>query len=220
MAEVYWMNGFEIPLVKTDDLTKTVQDWLAGVYVRPNWVEQIEIITDGNPQTLLAELQNSTLPLGFVYATDNMDEHFFLQQILRRMRMDETECQLILNLSEEKLYGALIMSHRQVGRSNLLPKLILAEQMVVLQPQILLTRMVDFPHQSEEGIYLCSPKDAHLTELSENEIEGVQFVSLNQPNLLGCLMEINASETLKNKPGFLLTCETNQPALITSVQGC
>jgi hypothetical protein len=145
---------------------------------------------------------------------------FTALQILRRMRMDESESQLLVYQVGKTCYGALFISHRQVGKYNLLPRLVLAEQMAVLQPDQLQKRLSDLPEEFEQDVYLTAVDDEYLSGLNIDDVEMVSKVSIGKESLLSCLMDINRQAELKGQLGLLVSQAKNQPLLVTSVQGC
>ena len=220
MAEVYWINGFEKELADGQSLAGMVRDWLDEIHVRLAWVNQVNVLTDSEVAVIPASLAEAELPSGFVFSSTVMDEHFFLQQVLRRIRMDESESQLLVCQVGEICYGALFISHRQVGKYNLLPRLVLAEQMAVLQPDQLQNRLTDLPEEFEQDVYLTAIDDELLSGLDIADIEKVSKISTGNKSLLSCLMEINGKAELKAQLGLLVSQAENQPLLVTSVQEC
>jgi hypothetical protein len=220
MAEVYWIHGFEKTPAQGQSLAAMVREWLDEIHVRVAWVNQVNVLVDGDEAGIQAELAEADLPVGFVFSSACMDEHFFFQQVLRRMRMDESESQLLVCQVAETVYGALFVSHRQVGKYNLLPRLVLAEQMAVLQPEQLQKRLTDLPEEFEKGVYLTAVDEELLSGLDIAEIEKVTKVATGKASLLSCLMEINQQDALKEQFGLLLSQAENQPLLVSSVQGC
>ena len=220
MAEVYWINGFEKKLADEQTLAGMLREWLDEIHVRVAWVNQVNVLTDGNVETIPTSLAASELPVGFVFSSVSMDEHFFLQQIVRRMRMDESESQLLVCQVGQTCYGALFISHRQVGKYNLLPRLVLAEQMAVLRPQQLQKRLTDLPEEFDQGVYLTAIDTELLSGINIDGLENVSRVPTGKESLLTCLVEINRQVELKEQLGLLVSQADNQPLLVTSVQGC
>jgi hypothetical protein len=219
MAEVYWIHGFEKKLGEGESLAGMILAWLDEIHVRVNWVNQVNVLGDVEPAELLADFAKNELPAGFLFTADKMDEHFFLQQILRRMRMDETESQLVVLKNGQDVSAGLFISHRQVGKYNLLPRLVLAEQMSVLQPQALKAKLTDMPEEYE-SVYVTGLQDEIFNRLDIAEIGNISVVTMAKVNLLQCLLEINQQQQLKDCFGFLVSQAENQPIMVTSVQGC
>ena len=220
MAEVYWINGFEKELAKGQTLVEMVRDWLNEIHVRIAWVNQVNVLSDKDMELIHASLAESELPAGFVFSSASMDEHFFLQQVLRRIRMDESESQLLVCQIGKTCYGALFISHRQVGKYNLLPRLVLAEQMAVLQADQLQKRLTDLPEEFDLSVYLTAIDGELLSGLKIEGVEHVSKVPTAKESLLMCLMEISRQPELKEQLGLLVSQAKKQPLLVTSVQGC
>ena len=220
MAEVYWINGFEKTLADGETPASALRTWLDEIHVRLAWVDQVNMLGDLVPAETLSDLEQNELPAGFVFSGNVMDEHFFLQQVLRRMRMDESESQLVVLKMKQTCTAALFISHRQVGRYNLLPRLVVAEQMAVLQPQQLQKRLENMPEEYEQGVYLTAVQDAWLAQMDISGLENVSGITMDENNLLSCLLDINSRPELKDQFGLLLSRAEHQPVMVTSVRGC
>jgi hypothetical protein len=217
MAEVYWMNGFQAHCPADADIGAMVESWLSGRHIRSAWIEQVNLLYDGeatSEEILPSMLAN--IQAGFCFNLTQMDEHFFLQQIIRRMRVDETESQLLLSRRAGTLTCSLFMSHRLVGRSNLPPRFILGEQMAVLNAAALKIRLAEVVGQVENGLYLAGTQTEFLDEVHGD----IHIERFDQSALGNILLKINKMEELHSQLGLLITRQTGQPALVTSMQGC
>jgi hypothetical protein len=220
MAEVYWIDGFEAPLPVDGNLCDLLSPWMEKQHLRPAWIKQVHFLYD-QPQAG-EEWQKQELPgeleKGFVYSLAEMEEHFFMQQVIRRMRLDEVDSQLLLTLRAETLTAALFMSHRQVGRSNLRPQWIVGEQMAVLRSEPLNHYLIALPQVIEMEIFLSGPQPDYLAELAAVQKEPVPVMPFSGTNLGGIFLALSRQEELKNKFGLIITRNADQPALITSVE--
>ena len=220
MAEVYWMDGFEAPMPVDGNFGDLLSPWMEKQHLRPAWIKQVHLLHD---QPVAGEAwQNQELPgeleKGFVYSLAEMEEHFFMQQVIRRMRLDEVDSQLVLTLRAETLTAALFMSHRQVGRSNLRPQWIVGEQMAVLRSEALRDYLIALPKVIEMEIFLSGTQPETLTELAAVQKEPIPLMPFSGSNLGGIFLALSRQEALKNKFGLIITRTADQPALITSVE--
>jgi hypothetical protein len=220
MAEVYWMNGFESRMPVDGNLCDLLSPWMEKEHLRPAWIKQVHFLHDQSAAA--EEWQKQELPgeleKGFVYSLAEMEEHFFMQQVIRRMRLDEVDSQLILTLRAEILTAALFMSHRQVGRSNLRPQWIVGEQMAVLRPEPLNDYLIALPQVIEIEIFLSGPQPEYLAELAAVQKVPIPLMPFSGANLGWIFLALSHQEELKNKFGLILTRNADQPALITSVE--
>jgi hypothetical protein len=220
MAEVYWMNGFESRMPEDGNLSDLLAPWMEKEHLRPAWIKQVHFLYD--QPAAGEEWQKQELPgeleKGFVYSLAEMEEHFFMQQVIRRMRLDEVDSQLVLTLREGTLTAALFMSHRQVGRSNLRPQWIVGEQMAVLRPEPLHDYLFALPQVIEMEIFLSGTQPETLAELVAGQKEPVPLMPFSGANLGGIFLTLSRQEELKNKFGLIITRTADQPALITSVE--
>jgi hypothetical protein len=221
MAEVFWINGFQTALANPPQALAALATWLESVRLRVNWVEQINLLTDEPGLTwdiLLADSPFSKQQSSFCYQTQTMDEHLLLQQIIRRIRMDESASQVLLVEHAGVLSGALMMSHRLVGRYNLPPRLQLAETMAVVHGDMLATQLAGLPQLTDPGLYLSGNQAQLLQEVS-NGIEGITCLPFPAESLPACLLNLQASEPIRKQMGLILSRQPDQPILVTSVQG-
>lgn len=216
MAEVYWMDGFQRPCRGIADASAILMGWLDQRGYRHRWIEQVQLLSEtiGSDATW----QEQDVELAFHLPLAAMDEHFFLQQMLRRMRMDESESQLLLTLRGETLSGALFMNHRQVGRSNLPPRLIIGEQMAVILSHALADHLQALPALMDRGLCLCSHQPALLEQLPQFDAQTIQCKAYPGLSLAGILLALAEEEALSANLGLLLSQQADQPALVTSVQ--
>ena len=220
MAEVYWIDGFQAAMPQDGDFNAHLSAWMEEKHLRPAWIKQVHLLHE---QPAAADAwQKQELPgdleKGFIFSLAEMDEHFFIQQMIRRMRLDEVDSQLVLTLRAETLSAALFMSHRQVGRSNLRPQWIVGEQMTVLRPELLNNYLMALPKVIEMEIFLSGLQPEYLAELAAVQEEPIPLMPFSGENLGGIFLALSRQEELKNKFGLIITRTADQPALVTSVE--
>jgi hypothetical protein len=220
MAEVYWIDGFQAPLAEGGNINELLAPWMEKKKLRPAWIKQVHLLHDrpAAAETWLKQMLPGEMEKGFEYSLNQMEEHFFMQQVIRRMRLDEIDSQLILTLRKETLTAALFMSHRQVGRSNIRPHWIVGEQMAVLRPDPLNDYLTALPKVFEMEIFLSGTQPEILAELAASQKESVPLMPFSGTNLGGIFLALSQEEALKNKFGLIVTRQGEQPALITSVE--
>ena len=220
MAEVYWMDGFQAELQTPAHALATLSAWLEERHIRPNWIEQIHIVTEVplSWPDLLHDTSLQPSQCGFNQLASQMDEHLLFQLLIRRMRLDESESQILLTLRKDSLSAALLMTHRQVGRYNLRPRLVLAEQLSVLPLDAFARHLPEGAALAENGLYLLGNQPDLVQSLlaGADDLTGLAFGDLSIP---ACLMQVHEETQRREQLGLFVSRQDQQPLLVTSVRG-